>query len=91
MIPSKSIGSEDQHDPSSDCASQGCVLGVTEGEHLVHWRDAGKIFIKVGPATGSTISPWELSRCRSVRAFRYTDTFGWMKPSTFWKAAEFSH
>ena len=33
-------------------ASQGYVLGVTEGEHLVHWRDAGKIFIKVGPATG---------------------------------------
>ena len=34
-------------------ASQGYVLGATEGEHLVHWRDAGNIFIKVGPATGS--------------------------------------
>jgi quercetin dioxygenase-like cupin family protein len=34
-------------------ALQGYVLGVTEGEHLVHFRDAGKIFIKVGLATGS--------------------------------------
>ena len=34
-------------------ASQGYVLGATKGEHLVHWRDAGNIFIKVGPATGS--------------------------------------
>jgi quercetin dioxygenase-like cupin family protein len=33
--------------------SQGYVLGATEGEHLVHWRDAGNIFIKVGPAIGS--------------------------------------
>ena len=29
------------------------VLGATEGEQLVHFRDHGKIFIKVGPATGS--------------------------------------
>ena len=34
-------------------ASQGYVLGATEGEHLVHFRDAGNIFIKVGLATGS--------------------------------------
>src|SRR5882672_7811364 len=34
-------------------ASQGYVLGATEGEHLVHFRDVGNIFIKVGPATGS--------------------------------------
>jgi len=34
-------------------ASQGYVLGATEGERLVHFRDAGNIFIKVGPATGS--------------------------------------
>ena len=34
-------------------ASQGYVLGPTQGEHLVHWRDAGSIFIKVDPATGS--------------------------------------
>ncbi len=34
-------------------ASQGYVLGATEGEHLGHFRDAGNIFIKVGLATGS--------------------------------------
>jgi quercetin dioxygenase-like cupin family protein len=34
-------------------APQGYVLGATEGEHLVHWRDAGNICIKIGPATGS--------------------------------------
>jgi quercetin dioxygenase-like cupin family protein len=32
---------------------QGYVLGATEGEQLVHFRDHGKIFIKVGSATGS--------------------------------------
>jgi quercetin dioxygenase-like cupin family protein len=34
-------------------AREGYVLGVTEGEHLVHFRDRGNIFIKVGSATGS--------------------------------------
>jgi quercetin dioxygenase-like cupin family protein len=34
-------------------ASEGYVFGATEGEHLVHFRDHGKIFIKVGSATGS--------------------------------------
>ncbi len=34
-------------------APQGYVLGATEGEQLVHFRDHGKIFIKVGSATGS--------------------------------------
>ncbi len=32
---------------------QGSVLGADEGEHLVHFRDGGKIVIKVGAATGS--------------------------------------
>jgi hypothetical protein len=32
---------------------QGYVLGPNEGEHLIHWRDGGKIFIKIGSATGS--------------------------------------
>jgi quercetin dioxygenase-like cupin family protein len=31
----------------------GYVLGTAEGEHLVHFRDGGKILIKVGSATGS--------------------------------------
>jgi quercetin dioxygenase-like cupin family protein len=34
-------------------ASGGYVLGATEGEHLVHFRDAGNILIKAGSATGS--------------------------------------
>ena len=34
-------------------AAQGYVLSTTEGEHLVHFRDHGNIFIKVGSATGS--------------------------------------
>ena len=32
---------------------QGYVLGASEGEQLVHFRDHGKIVIKVGSATGS--------------------------------------
>ena len=31
----------------------GCVLAANEGEHLLHFRDSGNIFIKVGAATGS--------------------------------------
>jgi quercetin dioxygenase-like cupin family protein len=34
-------------------AGQGYVLGSDEGEHLVHFRDQGNIFIKLGAATGS--------------------------------------
>jgi quercetin dioxygenase-like cupin family protein len=34
-------------------AGKGYVLGATEGEHLVHFRDGGDIFIKAGSATGS--------------------------------------
>ena len=32
---------------------QGYVLGPSEGEHLVHFRDRGNVFIKLGSATGS--------------------------------------
>lgn len=32
---------------------QGYVLGAAEGEHLVHFRDHGNIFISVGSTTGS--------------------------------------
>jgi mannose-6-phosphate isomerase-like protein (cupin superfamily) len=34
-------------------APNGFVLGATEGEHLVHFRNPGHIFIKAGEATGS--------------------------------------
>jgi quercetin dioxygenase-like cupin family protein len=39
--------------PAQAASSQGFVLGPTEGEHLVHFRDHGNIYIKVGSATGS--------------------------------------
>lgn len=32
---------------------QGYVLAANEGEHLVHFRDHGQVFIKAGTATGS--------------------------------------
>ncbi|GEM_PF-4384917 len=32
---------------------QGYVIGATESEHLLHFRDLGNIFIKVGAATSS--------------------------------------
>lgn len=32
---------------------EGYVLGQTDGEHLVHFRDHGNIYIKAGTATGS--------------------------------------
>ena len=34
-------------------APQGFLLGAAEGEHLVHFRNPGNIFIKIGSATGS--------------------------------------
>ena len=34
-------------------ARQGYVFSASEGEHLLHFRDRGNIFIKVGAATGS--------------------------------------
>ncbi len=38
---------------SAQAASQGFVLGADGGEHLVHFRNPGRIFIKAGAATGS--------------------------------------
>ena len=32
---------------------QGYVLGAEEGEHLIHFRDGGNIFIKIDPVKGS--------------------------------------
>jgi quercetin dioxygenase-like cupin family protein len=39
--------------PADGAAREGYVLGGTEGEQLIHFRDHGKIFIKAGSATGS--------------------------------------
>ena len=38
---------------AQNAPGQGYVLSPTEGEHLVHFRDHGNIFIKLGSATGS--------------------------------------
>jgi hypothetical protein len=35
---------------------KGYVLGATEGEHLVHFRDHGNIYIKVSSLQAQTIS-----------------------------------
>jgi mannose-6-phosphate isomerase-like protein (cupin superfamily) len=35
-------------------AQAGLVLGADDGEHLIHFRDGGNIFIRFGAATGST-------------------------------------
>jgi quercetin dioxygenase-like cupin family protein len=34
-------------------ARQGYLLGAAEGEHLIHFRDHGDIFVKASSATGS--------------------------------------
>jgi hypothetical protein len=39
--------------PLQAAAPQGYVLGPTEGEHLIHFRDHGNIYTKVGSATRS--------------------------------------
>ena len=39
--------------PAQAAPPQGYVLGPTEGEHLVHFRDHGNIYLRVGSATGS--------------------------------------
>jgi quercetin dioxygenase-like cupin family protein len=46
LLPQSFVGTQ-------STARQGFVLGPTEGEHLVHFRDHGNIFIKTGSATGS--------------------------------------
>ena len=72
-------------------APQGYVLGATEGEQLVHFRDHGKIFIKVGSATGSdnlALGTQQVTVGAGIPIHRHSR---WTKPSTFWKEAEFSY
>jgi quercetin dioxygenase-like cupin family protein len=38
---------------SQAAGQRGYVFGPNEGEHLIHFRDYGNIFIKLGSATGS--------------------------------------
>jgi quercetin dioxygenase-like cupin family protein len=46
-------GSNEIEAKSHKPVSQGYVLAAGEGEHLIHFRDAGSIFIKVDPVKGS--------------------------------------
>ena len=62
---------------------QGYVLGAGEGEHLIHFRDGGNIFIKVDPVKGSNNLPWARSSYQRAQAFPFTDTPTMTKPSTF--------
>jgi quercetin dioxygenase-like cupin family protein len=39
--------------PAPSAPSQGYVLAPSDGEHLIHFRDLGNIFIKASSATGS--------------------------------------
>lgn len=39
--------------PEFSGSPTGSVFGASEGEHLIHFRDHGNIFIKFGVATGS--------------------------------------
>jgi quercetin dioxygenase-like cupin family protein len=43
----------DQDAAEQGAPRQGYVLGPSEGEHLVHFRDQGSVFIKIDAATGS--------------------------------------
>jgi quercetin dioxygenase-like cupin family protein len=43
---------------SDSTARQGFVLPAGGGEHLIHFRDHGNIFINVGSATGSNQLAW---------------------------------
>jgi hypothetical protein len=72
-------------------ARQGYVLGATEGEHLVHFRDHGNIFIKLGSATGLENLAMGTQQVMVGSAIPIHRHFRWTKPSWFWNAAERSY
>lgn len=74
------------HQTPSD-AAQGFVRGSSEGEHLIHFRDHGNIYIKAGVVTGSANLALGLSKSHRVLGFRLTATSVWMNLFTCWKAA----
>ena len=64
-------------------APHGYVLGATEGEHLIHFRDGGNVFINVGPAAGSGNLALGTQQVPVGAGIRIHGTCGWTKPSTF--------
>jgi len=54
----------------------GYVLGAGEGEHLIHFRDGGNIFIKVDPAQGSenlALGTQQLPKGSGIPVHRHLD------------------
>ena len=47
------IGRASAQDLAGRIAAKASVIGATDGQHLVHFRDQGDIWIKLGAATGS--------------------------------------
>ncbi len=70
---------------------QGYVLGTTEGEHLIHFRDRSNVFIKVGSATGSDNLAMGTQQVMVGTGTRSTDILGWTKLSRFCKVEELSY
>ena len=62
-------------------APHGYVLAPNEGEHLIHFRDHGNIFIKLGSATGSpnlAVGTQQVMRGTGIpihRHFKMDETF----------------
>lgn len=55
-------------------ATQAYVLAAAEGEHLVHFRDHGNIYIKAGSATGSdnlAIGTQQVTRAAGIPVHRH--------------------
>jgi quercetin dioxygenase-like cupin family protein len=55
---------------------QGYVLGAREGEHLIHFRDGGNIFIKVDPVEGSNhlgLGTQQLPKGSGIPVHRHLD------------------
>jgi quercetin dioxygenase-like cupin family protein len=54
---------------------QGLVLAAGDGEHLIHFRDGGDVFIKVSPATGCRALAWgtqQVMRGTGIPTHRHT-------------------
>lgn len=69
-------------------APQGYVLGPDGGDHLVHFRNPGNIFIKVDPVKGSGNLALGTQQVPIGAGIPVTGTSRWTKPSTSWKAGE---
>jgi len=65
---------------------QGYVLVAGEGDHLIHFRDGGNIFINIDPVKASNNLGLGTQQLPKGSGIRFTVTSTGTKPSTFWKA-----